>query len=102
MTPRRWEGGEAAGRRGGRYLIPGGAGGGQHLRRDCSFCILGTYSPEGGTMSADALRLGFLGAGKMATALARGWIDAGLTEPGRVLASDPVPAAREAFAAATG
>jgi pyrroline-5-carboxylate reductase len=53
-------------------------------------------------MSAEALRLGFLGAGKMATALARGWIDAGLAAPGRLLASDPVPAAREAFAAVTG
>lgn len=47
-------------------------------------------------------RLGFLGAGKMATALARGWIDAGLTTADRVLASDPVPAARDAFTAATG
>jgi pyrroline-5-carboxylate reductase len=53
-------------------------------------------------MSAETLRLGFLGAGKMATALARGWIDAGLAAPQRVLASDPVPAARDAFAAVTG
>jgi pyrroline-5-carboxylate reductase len=53
-------------------------------------------------MADEATRLGFLGAGKMATALARGWIDAGLALPGRVLASDPVPAAREAFAAVTG
>jgi pyrroline-5-carboxylate reductase len=53
-------------------------------------------------MSGDAMRLGFLGAGKMATALARGWIDASLAAPGRLLASDPVPAAREAFAAVTG
>ncbi|HYV38985.1 MAG TPA: pyrroline-5-carboxylate reductase [Gemmataceae bacterium] len=41
--------------------------------------------------------LGFLGAGKMATALARGWLAAGLTKPDRIIASDPVPAAREAF-----
>jgi pyrroline-5-carboxylate reductase len=53
-------------------------------------------------MAGEALRLGFLGAGKMATALARGWIDAGLTVTGHVLASDPVPAAREAFTAVTG
>ena len=43
-------------------------------------------------------RVGFLGAGRMASALARGWVAAGLTTAERVLASDPVPAAREAFA----
>jgi pyrroline-5-carboxylate reductase len=53
-------------------------------------------------MAGDVLRLGFLGAGKMATALARGWIDAGLAVPERILASDLVPAAREAFASVTG
>jgi pyrroline-5-carboxylate reductase len=42
-------------------------------------------------------RVGFLGAGRMASALARGWIAAGLTTAERVLASDPIPAAREAF-----
>ena len=52
-------------------------------------------------MAADTVRLGFLGAGNMATALARGWIDAGLATPERVLASDPMPAAREPFAAVT-
>jgi pyrroline-5-carboxylate reductase len=50
----------------------------------------------------DTLRLGFLGAGKMATALARGWIDARLAVPGGILASDPVPAARQSFTAVTG
>jgi pyrroline-5-carboxylate reductase len=44
-------------------------------------------------------RLGFLGAGKMATALAHGWTDAGLVSPDRVLASDPLRPARDAFAA---
>jgi pyrroline-5-carboxylate reductase len=44
-------------------------------------------------------RVGFLGAGRMATALGRAWVAAGLTAPDRVLASDPVAAAREAFAA---
>jgi len=43
-------------------------------------------------------RIGFLGAGRMATALARGWISAGLTTVEQVLASDPLVAAREAFA----
>ncbi len=46
--------------------------------------------------------IGFLGAGKMATALARGVIQAGVVPAAQVIASDPVPAAREAFAQATG
>jgi pyrroline-5-carboxylate reductase len=50
----------------------------------------------------DSIRCGFLGAGKMATALARGWLAAGLTTPEEISASDPVPEARDAFAAATG
>jgi pyrroline-5-carboxylate reductase len=49
-----------------------------------------------------APRIGFLGAGKMATALARGWLAAGLVSADGVLASDPVPQAREAFAQQTG
>ncbi len=44
------------------------------------------------------MRIGFLGAGKMASALARGWIAAGLATVEETLASDPLPAAREAFA----
>lgn len=48
------------------------------------------------------ISIGFLGAGKMATALARGVIQAGVVRPENVLASDPVPAAREAFAQTTG
>jgi pyrroline-5-carboxylate reductase len=48
------------------------------------------------------VNLGFLGAGKMATALARGWLAAGLTDVSHCRASDPVPAARDAFATATG
>lgn len=47
-------------------------------------------------------RFGFVGAGRMATALARGLLDHGLAEPERILASDLVPAAAEQFAAATG
>jgi pyrroline-5-carboxylate reductase len=50
----------------------------------------------------DESRIGFLGAGKMATALARGWIAAGLLSPAGCRASDPVAAARQAFAAETG
>ncbi|MFO1512347.1 MAG: pyrroline-5-carboxylate reductase [Verrucomicrobiota bacterium] len=43
------------------------------------------------------LSIGFLGAGKMATALARGFIRAKLVGPGQVIASDPVAGARTAF-----
>ncbi len=50
----------------------------------------------------DALACGFLGAGKMATALARGWRDAGLLDSQRSLASDPVPQARQSFSTDTG
>src|ERR1035438_4529321 len=44
------------------------------------------------------LTIGFLGAGKMATALARGFIRAGLLTAGEVIASDPSEAARASFA----
>lgn len=47
-------------------------------------------------------RIGFLGAGKMATALARGWLTAGLVTAERVVASDPLPQARQTFQAETG
>jgi pyrroline-5-carboxylate reductase len=45
--------------------------------------------------------VGFLGAGQMATALAKGWLTAGLLDANRSCASDPYPAAREKFHAAT-
>jgi pyrroline-5-carboxylate reductase len=48
------------------------------------------------------LRIGFLGAGRMATALARGWMSAGLIRAKDLLASDPVPSARQSFTAETG
>jgi pyrroline-5-carboxylate reductase len=47
-------------------------------------------------------RVGFIGAGQMATALARGFVKAGLTAAERLLASDPVAEARDRFAQATG
>jgi pyrroline-5-carboxylate reductase len=43
------------------------------------------------------MNLGFLGAGRMATALARGCVQAGLVRPGGVLASDPNETARSRF-----
>jgi pyrroline-5-carboxylate reductase len=45
--------------------------------------------------------LGFLGAGKMATALAKGIIRAGLATPKQVMASDTSPVARASFAGET-
>jgi pyrroline-5-carboxylate reductase len=54
-------------------------------------------------MSAEEpLRFGFLGAGKMATALARGWIQFGLVDRTHITASDPSAAAREEFQRTTG
>lgn len=44
-------------------------------------------------------RIGFIGAGQMALALARGWTAAGLIRPDQLAAVDPVAAARDRFAA---
>ncbi len=44
--------------------------------------------------------LGFIGAGRMATALATGAVSAGLVDPSGVVASDPNPEALRAFAGA--
>ena len=56
------------------------------------------YNPR---MSAK-LTIGFLGAGKMATALARGFIRAKLVASNQIIASDSIPAACTAFARETG
>jgi pyrroline-5-carboxylate reductase len=50
---------------------------------------------------AAKLKVGFLGAGKMATALAKGVIRAGLTSAEEMIASDPIQAACAAFAKET-
>jgi len=42
--------------------------------------------------------IGFIGAGKMATALAKGIVRSSLVKPGKIVASDIFPAARKAFA----
>ena len=47
-------------------------------------------------------RVGFIGAGQMATALGQGFVKAGLVARDAIVASDPVPEARERFAEATG
>jgi pyrroline-5-carboxylate reductase len=51
---------------------------------------------------AASFRIGFLGAGKMATALARGFVRAELVVPREIIASDPMVPAREFFADETG
>jgi len=48
------------------------------------------------------LTIGFLGAGKMATALAKGFIRAGLVTANQVMASDVIERARAAFTRETG
>ena len=47
-------------------------------------------------------RIGFLGAGRMATALARGWLQAGLLDAAHCRASDPEETARRTFTTETG
>jgi pyrroline-5-carboxylate reductase len=47
-------------------------------------------------------RLGFIGGGKMATALSRGVCQAGLTTSDRIVASDVLPEARQALAQSAG
>src|SRR5262245_15409526 len=51
---------------------------------------------------ADSLAIGFLGAGRMSTALAQGFVRAGLVTAQEILASDTESAAAAAFAQALG
>src|SRR2546425_5998737 len=51
---------------------------------------------------ASDLKIGFLGAGKMATALAKGFIRASLVSPANIFASDPLEAARSSFTKESG
>ena len=51
---------------------------------------------------ANALNIGFLGAGKMATALAKGFVRGELVTPREIIASDPHDAARKNFAGEIG
>lgn len=54
------------------------------------------------TTTRDTCRWGFIGAGRMATALIRGMIGAGVAEPGGIVASDPLEPTRRALSEATG
>jgi pyrroline-5-carboxylate reductase len=51
---------------------------------------------------ASRLNIGFLGAGKMATALARGFVQAGIVTPKQIIAGDVSEAASAAFAKEVG
>ena len=51
---------------------------------------------------AAPFKIGFLGAGKMATALARGFVNAKIVKANQLFAADPFEAARRTFAAETG
>ncbi len=51
---------------------------------------------------AAQFKIGFLGAGKMATALAQGFVNAKLVKANQILAADPFEAARQHFATETG
>jgi pyrroline-5-carboxylate reductase len=51
---------------------------------------------------AAKLTIGFLGAGRMATALAQGFVKTGIVKPGQIFAHDVFPAAAKAFGSTTG
>src|SRR5512140_2543631 len=51
---------------------------------------------------ASDLKIGFLGAGKMASALAKGFVQGKVVSDAQIVASDPSAAARAQFAAAVG
>jgi pyrroline-5-carboxylate reductase len=55
-----------------------------------------------GMTESATLQVGFLGSGRMATALAKGWLRAGLVRADSCRASDPLASARQAFATETG
>ncbi|MFM7151653.1 MAG: NAD(P)-binding domain-containing protein, partial [Gemmataceae bacterium] len=52
-------------------------------------------------MSERGPRIGFLGAGRMATAMARAWTRTGWLDPANILASDVLSTARTDFARET-
>lgn len=58
--------------------------------------------PTAASTNPDALRWGFIGSGRMASALVGGMIRAGVATSDRIAASDPYPAAREQLAREAG
>ncbi len=69
---------------------------------DCRFSLLLHQMACYKTFMATPLKIGFLGAGKMATALAKGFVRAELVVPRQIIASDPHDAARKSFAVEIG
>jgi pyrroline-5-carboxylate reductase len=61
-----------------------------------------TKHADEATIVENQQRWGFIGAGRMATALIQGMIRAGIAGPGSISASDPLPAARKALEGDTG
>ena len=53
-------------------------------------------------MNAADIRIGFIGAGQMATALARGFVQAKVVSPDRIVACDVIAESAQKFAAQTG
>jgi pyrroline-5-carboxylate reductase len=68
--------------------------------RENSCAISGNIDSTNSTKKMSALRIGFIGAGQMATALGAGFVRAGLVAPADVHAADPDQKAREKFAKA--
>jgi len=68
----------------------------------CRFAFLPLTLPATKRAMAAKLTIGFLGAGRMATALAQGFVKAGIVRPAQIFASDVIPAAAKSFGAATG
>ena len=52
-------------------------------------------------MSQSPLTVGFIGAGQMATALAKGLLDSGFISPGQMIAAEPFESTRQRFAELT-
>jgi pyrroline-5-carboxylate reductase len=73
------------------------------LREPPDFYMMISFRSEGrrGMVEAATLQIGFLGAGRMATALAKGWLRAGFVRADSCRASDPLASARQAFTAET-
>jgi pyrroline-5-carboxylate reductase len=73
------------------------------LRKPPNFSMMFLSRTEAQQSMTDSakLQVGFLGAGRMATALAKGWLRAGFIHASSCRASDPVESARQAFTAET-
>jgi len=64
--------------------------------------VVSSFSDQVVMSAAETVRVGFIGCGRMATAIAQGLIRAGFVSESQVTGSDPSSAMREAFTNATG